>query len=256
MLTQTFYEHLVSSSALSDHINFVVMRHRIITSWASAWDRGSVIGRLASLSNVLRRIGALCRCVVLFLWIWGTTVPISPETPGDASCFHGVNMSVPYPPNDPNQPPVTPYGTVPPPAPPDPFSVPQANPYAPPAPPTNSYAPPPPASPSGFNLPNISASAATNEAKNFFARLVDTSFTTFITPSIVKILYIILMVVSALTWLGVIVSGFTVHPVVGVMAIVFGWIPALLTLIASRVGLEIAIAMIRTAINTSALKKD
>lgn len=98
--------------------------------------------------------------------------------------------------------------------------------------------------------PNPSAS----QAKGFFAALFDTSFTAFVTPQIVKIvyfatialtaLYIIVMAISML-WLG---QGLT-----ALVTLVFGALVGIVFIALTRMTLEFYLAAIRTAENTAKL---
>lgn len=90
---------------------------------------------------------------------------------------------------------------------------------------------------------------------NFFKALFDLSFSHFVTLKFVKVIFVILIVLAALGWLFAIVGGFIAHPIVGVLALLFGWIVPLIMLVIYRVGLEVAVALIRTAQNTSLLVK-
>ena len=176
-------------------------------------------------------------------------------------------MSVPYPPNDPNQPPAQPYGTVPPapspevPAPPVPPAQPadqygpppvapyQAGPYTPP--PGAPYGQPAPQAANPFNMPNITASEAKAEAKSFIARMMDVSFSSYVTPSIAKFVYIVIIIAAALYWLGDIISSFGYNVFYGLQSIILGGVRALLMVIIARVALEVALAIIRTSINSN-----
>jgi len=84
----------------------------------------------------------------------------------------------------------------------------------------------------------------------FFAKLFDLSFTSFITVSIAKVLFVIAIVANALAWLFFIVWGFRAGAPLGILALLLGWIPALVGIVFSRVGIEYFISVIRTAENT------
>lgn len=87
----------------------------------------------------------------------------------------------------------------------------------------------------------------------FFSALFDLSFRHFITLKFAKVIFIILIVLAGLGWLGTIIAGFAAHPGIGLLAMLFGWIGPFIMLIVYRVGLEVAVALIRTAQNTSLL---
>jgi hypothetical protein len=109
-------------------------------------------------------------------------------------------------------------------------------------------------------------SSSAGEA-GFFKALFDFRFEHFITVKFSSFLYILAFVVAALMWLSNILwaivfgaawgnmnsfygeGGFNAVPLV--LAILFGWIPSVIALIAMRLGLEFAVATVRTAQNTS-----
>ncbi|MGP5056091.1 DUF4282 domain-containing protein [Brachybacterium paraconglomeratum] len=100
----------------------------------------------------------------------------------------------------------------------------------------------------------------------FFKALFDFKFEHFITVKFSSFLYVIAFVVAALMWLSNIVSGIvfgfawgsmnsyfgepSFSPVPLILSILFGWIPSVIALIAMRLGLEFAVATVRTAQNT------
>lgn len=87
----------------------------------------------------------------------------------------------------------------------------------------------------------------------------DFSFSTYATPRLAKIIYILATIVAAAGWLsrGVasLASGIVAHNLnpsaggveitIGVVTLLLGWIPALLGLLLVRVLLEVALALIR-----------
>lgn len=124
---------------------------------------------------------------------------------------------------------------------------PQGGQYPPQGPPPGGYQQPGPynGGPQGPTSP---------DAKGFFAALFDLSFTSFVTLKFAKFIYVLIMVVLALLWLGWIIAGFSTEPLLGVLVLVLGWIPILLYVILARVTLEFYIAMVRTSQNTAATK--
>ncbi|MGC5628785.1 DUF4282 domain-containing protein [Georgenia sp. Z1344] len=96
------------------------------------------------------------------------------------------------------------------------------------------------------------ATAPADAAKGFFAKLFDLSFNDFITLTFAKIIYVLVIGIAAIGWLMLVVTGFaTGEAMLGILALLLGWVPALLYLVLVRVGLESAIALIRTAQNTT-----
>lgn len=108
---------------------------------------------------------------------------------------------------------------------------------------------------------------SSGEGANFFRALFDFKFDHFITVKFSSFLYIVVFVVAALIWLGQIVFAIffgamlgSLNPFVGessfnavplVVSILFGWIPSVIALIGMRLGLEFAVATVRTAQNTT-----
>lgn len=117
------------------------------------------------------------------------------------------------------------------------------------APPAGSpYAAPAPWQQGAGNQPGSNADAS------FFQSLFDLSFTKYVTLSFAKVIYVLAMALIALGYLMAIVIGFaSEHSALGVFALLLGWIPALVYLVLVRVSLEFAVAMIRTAQNTSVM---
>lgn len=84
--------------------------------------------------------------------------------------------------------------------------------------------------------------------------LFDLSFTKFIAPSIAKIVYLLVMVVVAISYLLFVVVSFQQSSAFGFLVLlIIGPLFGLLYLVLARVGLESLIASIRTAENTSEL---
>ncbi|KNC20279.1 hypothetical protein AC792_01510 [Arthrobacter sp. RIT-PI-e] len=84
--------------------------------------------------------------------------------------------------------------------------------------------------------------------------LFDFSFTTFVAPSIAKIVYLLVMAVIAVSYLLFVVTAFQASTAFGVVVLlVVGPLFALFYLVLARVGLESLIATIRTAENTGEL---
>ena len=83
--------------------------------------------------------------------------------------------------------------------------------------------------------------------------LFDFSFETFITPSIVKIVYIVVIVMAGLMWLGFIIGGLN-SGIGGFLAgLIFGGLAALLMVLFYRIFLEITMILFRIHDNTETL---
>ena len=89
----------------------------------------------------------------------------------------------------------------------------------------------------------------------FFARLFDFSFETFITPTIIKALFIIYLVVVALIAIGMVVWAFVTQGVkVGLLALIIGVpIYGFIYILVGRVWLELVVIFFRIHENTDAL---
>lgn len=100
--------------------------------------------------------------------------------------------------------------------------------------------------------------------------IFDISFRTYATPTIAKIIYVLVMAFAALSWLagsfGLVVTGMRAMDSyggdeigglfvgLGVVGFLFGWIPALLQVVFTRIFLELALANIRTAEDVDAIR--
>lgn len=84
-----------------------------------------------------------------------------------------------------------------------------------------------------------------NDAKGFLSRLFDLSFQSFITTSIIKVLYVLFIIVAGLAALGFIAVGFASNAGVGVVALILSPLIFLLYVIMARVYLEIVIVLFR-----------
>ena len=78
----------------------------------------------------------------------------------------------------------------------------------------------------------------------FFGALFDFSFSRYITPTVVKVVYVVVIVVTALYWLGGLIASFAQDWWVGLLFLLFGWIFALLYLAFVRIVLECFVALI------------
>jgi|LSQX01.1.fsa_nt_gb hypothetical protein len=92
--------------------------------------------------------------------------------------------------------------------------------------------------------------------KGFFGRLFDFSFHEFITPSIIKVLFIISMVVIVLGFVGGLIFGFMQGAVAGVLFLIGGLVYSFLMLLYVRVMLELFVVFFRIHDNTSTIAKN
>jgi len=100
------------------------------------------------------------------------------------------------------------------------------------------------------------------ESRGFFQALFDFSFSSFITIQFAKFIYIINIAIAALIYFFFVIAGFSgmgedvgAGFLAGFGILLFGWIPALLQIVAVRLGLEGMIAVIRIAQNTAAIRE-
>lgn len=93
--------------------------------------------------------------------------------------------------------------------------------------------------------------------KSFFEKLFDLSFSSFVAPQIVGVLYILGLISGALFVLRIVLATFSLAGfVTGVGTLVFGLIGLLIYAIFLRVSLESFVAIIRTAENTRVLAEE
>lgn len=86
--------------------------------------------------------------------------------------------------------------------------------------------------------------------------LFDTSFTSFITTKLVKLAYVIAMLVAAFVALMVVVAGFSMGKLVGLIALVIGApLVFLAYVIAARITLELLIVVFRMAEHTAEIAR-
>lgn len=88
------------------------------------------------------------------------------------------------------------------------------------------------------------ADGARDDAKGFFGALFDYSFMNYVTPKVVKIVYVIVTVLIALGWLVALVAAFSNSVWAGIGFLLFGWIIALVYLAIARITLEFYLAVV------------
>ena len=92
-------------------------------------------------------------------------------------------------------------------------------------------------------------------AGSFWSRFFDFSFQEFITPSLIKVLFIIAMVVIGLG-VGVIITGFVRAGALGILVFIFAIIAGFIYLLLARVSLEIIVIFFRIHDSTAEIAKD
>lgn len=104
--------------------------------------------------------------------------------------------------------------------------------------------------PGGFSTADASA-----QAKGFFSKLFDFSFSSYITPSIVKVVYILAIALVVLGWLGTSAAAFGSNAALGIFVLlILGPLYALFILVIVRITLEFYTAVIRIAEDVHELK--
>ncbi|MDQ2756261.1 MAG: DUF4282 domain-containing protein [Actinomycetota bacterium] len=103
---------------------------------------------------------------------------------------------------------------------------------------------------SGFHTSDTRSAAG-----DFLSKLFDLSFTSAVTPSAVKVVYVIAMALIALGWLVYSVVGFARSPVLGLLfLVVIGPVVSLVYLVVVRICLELSLAVVRLAEDVRELK--
>lgn len=95
--------------------------------------------------------------------------------------------------------------------------------------------------------PSRVAAVPSRGGESFFSALFDYSFHRYITPTIVKVVYVVITVLVALGWLGALIAAFQGGWLPGVLFLLFGWIVALVYLALARITLEFFVAVISVA---------
>lgn len=140
---------------------------------------------------------------------------------------------------------------------PSPYGDPYGQPHPPQQPPPGGPGPygggPPPPPPGPEDPP---ADHGDNRV-GFFKALFDVGFNSYATPSVVKIVFVLTIVFSTLSWLVLILLALSRGVLLPIIAaVILGWIPLLLTITLVRVGLELALSSVRTAENTRKIREN
>lgn len=93
------------------------------------------------------------------------------------------------------------------------------------------------------------------QAKGFFGKLFDFSFESFITPTIIAIIYGILMVLAGIGAIAFIVTGFQSSVGMGILFLVLSPIVFFLYLIFARIYMEIIIVLFKIAEDLNTIRK-
>ena len=80
--------------------------------------------------------------------------------------------------------------------------------------------------------------------------IFDFSFTKYVTPSVIRILYILVIVFAALIYLLAVISGFSANFGTGIGILIVGGIGFLISILFYRIGFEIVMALFAIKQNT------
>lgn len=148
-----------------------------------------------------------------------------PNQPGRPEDPYGQEPQQPHQP-DPQQPPVQ--------QPPQPYQQPSGQPGG--------------QQPFYASAASSAAGVARDDTKGLLGSLFDFSFAHYVTPKIVKIVYVIVTILLAIMWAGWLIFGivtlFSDQWYIGLFTILFGWIIALVYLAIYRIGLEVFQAVV------------
>ena len=126
---------------------------------------------------------------------------------------------------------------------------PSNTPASPQQPPPAYGAPPPPSAPPSYptsqGSPYDGPAAQSTDAAGFFKALFDFSFSSFITPKVVKFVYILATVLLGVLWLFWIVAGFSQNAGLGLFILVAGAVGFIVYLALIRMTLEFFLAIVR-----------
>jgi len=176
----------------------------------------------------------------------------TPQQPGDP-------QQPPYQPPQPGGQPAPPAGRRPPNGPPPHGGQPPYGdqPYGQPPQPYEGQMPDPGMYPGYEYPPDRSAAslAPAGHSSGFLSAMFDYSFGRYITPSVVKVVYIIVTVLVALAWLAGIAAAFQASVWAGILYLAFGWIIALVYLAIARITLEFFMAVISVSEKVNAYAK-
>ncbi len=106
-----------------------------------------------------------------------------------------------------------------------------------------SYGTPPPSDP--YGQPTAPPPGGPPQTTGFFGALFDLTFEHFVTPMIVKVVYIVSIVALALTWLLFLAAGFAQGVGSGLVVLLIGPVGVLLWLCLIRMTLEFYLAITR-----------
>ncbi|MFF0290352.1 DUF4282 domain-containing protein [Streptomyces sp. NPDC005262] len=116
--------------------------------------------------------------------------------------------------------------------------------------PTGTSSGPPP----GFGPAPQHPDLPSTSTKGFLAGLFDFGFTTFVTPRVIKFVYVLAAIIIAIIWLFYVIVGFSVSAIDGLLVLIIGPIVALLWLLLCRIALELTMVFFRIGADIHTLR--
>ncbi|WP_406464619.1 DUF4282 domain-containing protein [Streptomyces sp. NBC_01622] len=113
------------------------------------------------------------------------------------------------------------------------------------------YSPPPNFGPTMPPPPG----APPSRGKGFFADLFDFCFTDFVTPKVIKFVYVVVTIIIALAWVFYLVLGFSISATVGLLVLIFGPVVGLFFLLLWRMALELTMVIFQIGADLHAVKE-
>ncbi|HUZ52666.1 MAG TPA: DUF4282 domain-containing protein [Streptosporangiaceae bacterium] len=92
------------------------------------------------------------------------------------------------------------------------------------------------------------------DTKGFMASLFDTSFSSFVTPKVIKVVYIIIMVILGIVTLGYVIFGFVAFHALGIIFVPVALLVGLVYLAITRMGFELVMVIFRMGDDMHALR--
>jgi hypothetical protein len=83
-----------------------------------------------------------------------------------------------------------------------------------------------------------------------FSALFDFSFTSFVTLKLIKVLYVIIMILAAVSVVGTIIVGFQASNTMGILALVLSPLLFIIYILLARVWMELIVVFFRIEENT------
>jgi len=92
------------------------------------------------------------------------------------------------------------------------------------------------------------------DAKGFMASLFDTSFSSFVTPKVIKVVYIIIMIILGLETLAYVIFGFVAFHALGIIFLPIALLVGLVSLAIARMGFELIMVIFRMGDDMHAMR--